>query len=132
MPRIDDISAWALGSLSGGGTILSGDLALGVVLAEHIASGQVGLTHLTSQVAVLLGGGISGVAQSLSSGSVTSGYIGNAAVVSGSVASGSLSAVHLASGTIPPGGAIASGSVQSGHLGDATVVAGSLAAMTNP
>lgn len=53
-----------------------------------IASGQVGLTHLASGV----------LSTVLSSGSVTSGKIGNNAVTSGNIASGQIGKNHLASG----------------------------------
>ena len=59
----------------------------------------------------------------LSSGEITSGYIGDAAVLSGSVGSGQIGLVHLASGTLLIGsGLIESGSVQ-GFFGAARNIA---------
>jgi hypothetical protein len=61
----------------------------------------------------------------LNSGSVTSGLIGNAAIVSGSVASGQISNFHLSSGTAIFN--LLSGSIGSGLLANASVVSGSIA-----
>ena len=114
-----------------------GLLASGIVTSGAIASGSVGNFHIAS-------------------GAVTSGDIGNAAVVSGSIASGSVGTFHIASGSITSdliaSGAIitadiadnaivsgkiasgvvawfnlASGAVRSGHIGDNAVVSGSIA-----
>lgn len=61
----------------------------------------------------------------LSSGSIQSGQIGNAAVNSGNIASGQIGAEHLASGLL---GALtlSSGIVTSGYIGNAAVVSGSI------
>jgi hypothetical protein len=61
----------------------------------------------------------------LSSGSIQSGQIGNAAVNSGNIASGQIGADHLASGLL---GALSltSGIVTSGYIGNAAVVSGSI------
>ena len=89
----------------------------------------------------------SGATIGLTSGQVTSGFIGNAAVVSGSYASGSIGPLALASGTalgnIPSGtitqqylasgvgggggGALTSGQVQSGDIGNNAVTSGNYA-----
>ena len=62
----------------------------------------------------------------LNSGSVTSGFIGNAAVVSGSIGSGQIGQFHLASGVGGGGASLTSGSVTSGYIGNAAVVSGSV------
>lgn len=61
----------------------------------------------------------------LQSGQVTSGFLGNAAVVSGSIASGQIGANHIASGVLAAG--LTSGSVTSGYIGNSAVVSGSIA-----
>jgi hypothetical protein len=60
------------------------------------------------------------------SGSITSGNIGNAAVVSGSIGSGQIGTFHLASGVGGGGASLTSGSVTSGYIGNAAVVSGSV------
>ena len=61
----------------------------------------------------------------LSSGSIQSGQIGNAAVNSGNIASGQIGADHLASGLLGLLG-LSSGDVTSGFIGNAAVVSGSI------
>jgi hypothetical protein len=92
---------------------------------------------------------VPGGAVSIASGQVSSGFIGNAAVVSGSIASGAIghfhiandavqsgnvgsgqiASGHLASGllaNITGGGGLTSGSVTSGFLGNSSVLSGSI------
>ena len=84
-----------------------GLIASGVVTSGSIASGSIGNFHLAS-------------------GAVTSGDIGNAAVVSGSIASGSVGTFHIASGSITSE-LIASGAVINADVADNAVTSGKIA-----
>lgn len=99
----------------GSGQVGNAHIGSGAVLSGHLASGQVGQFHIASGA---VSSGRLGVTTApdgtkflrddftwqnppgggLSSGSVQSGHIGDAAVVSGSVASGQIARVHLSSG----------------------------------
>lgn len=58
---------------------------------------------------------------SLSSGEVTSGYLGDASVLSGSIGSGQVASGHLASGLLSNIG-LTSGAVQSGHIASGNTI----------
>jgi len=87
-----------------------GLLASGIVTSGAIASGSVGNFHIAS-------------------GAVTSGDIGNAAVVSGSIASGSVGTFHIASGSITSD-LIASGAIINADVADNAVTSGKIASGT--
>jgi len=79
-------------------------------VSGSIASGQIGVTHLISGLitTLTLGSGqvnsgniASGVVFRLLSGNITSGFIGDNAVVSGSIASGNVGKYSLTSGLVP-------------------------------
>ena len=92
------------------------------------------------------GGGSSSGAFTLTSGIVTSGYIGDSAVLSGNIGSGQIGIYHIASGVISTATlgsgqvvsgniasgiinqfSLSSGAVNSGHIGNDAVVSGSIA-----
>jgi len=116
----------ASGLLGGGvasltsGQITSGFLGNASVVSGSIASGQIGLNHLASGVAV--GGGPA----TITSGQITSGFLGNASVVSGSIASGTLGTFHFSSGAVLSGN-ISSGQIGINHLGSGAVSSGAIA-----
>ena len=61
------------------------------------------------------------------SGRVTSGFVGNSAILSGNIGSGQIASGHLASGLIANLAAtLTSGSVQSGHIGSPAVFSGNI------
>ena len=95
------------------------------------------------------GGGSSSGAFTLTSGIVTSGYIGDSAVLSGNIGSGQIGIYHIASGVISTATlgsgqvvsgniasgiinqfSLSSGAVNSGHIGNDAVVSGSIASGT--
>ena len=81
----------------GDGAVVSGSIASGSIYWPHLSSGiltgQSGATIEYTESGVLISAPVG-----LSSGSVTSGYLGNDAVVSGNIASGQVSWPHMASG----------------------------------
>ena len=97
----------------GSGAVIAGTVGSGAVRSGNITSGHVSYFHLASGAPCVIASGTApndptigqlwldpgnSGATGLSSGSVTSGYLGNASVVSGSIASGQISWPHMASG----------------------------------
>lgn len=115
------ISVYHLQSGLVSGLVLSGQVGSGQLAAIHTASGLILPGTGTTVVYGLSGITVNATALGLSSGIVTSGYLGNTSVVSGSYASGSISQFALASGAVNSG-QLASGSVQ-GFFGSTRDVA---------
>jgi len=111
MPRISD--SFGLSS----GLVQSGYIGDSAVLSGNIASGQVGLYHLSSGLYEIF---------TISSGEIVSGMIGDAAVSSINIASGQVGQYSIASGSITAEH-IASGAVLSSDVADNAVISGKLA-----
>ena len=134
----------------------SGNISANSVISGSIASGQIGTYHFgsttpTSGYFLMLNQNLALTwstlpTTSLTSGQVTSGYLGNNSVVSGSIASGQIGQYHLsanavnsghiaansiASGVIASGQIntfnLASGIVNSGHYAPASIASGAIA-----
>lgn len=118
------------------GAILSGHVGDNAVVSGSIGSGQIQTYHIGSTTAPTSGYvlQLNGTAAqwnappagTISSGQVTSGMIGNNAVVSGSVASGSIGSVHLTDGAVTSGD-ISSGQVGNAHIASGGVLSGNIA-----
>ncbi|RJQ24612.1 hypothetical protein C4577_07525 [Candidatus Parcubacteria bacterium] len=117
------------------GIITSGYIGDNAVLSGNIGSGQIAAVHLQSGIilpgtGVSVAFGLSGITISasggsavLTSGQVTSGYLGNNSVVSGSIASGQIASQHLANSSVLSGN-LGSGQVAAVHIQSGTLLPG--------